>query len=107
MLFSRQLEKLANDYNSIPLKIQVLILRAKLGVTTGNIEQYEELMNQAKDYAVQYSLSDQEELIDKEIFDFNKELSKWTSMLSAPLRDRLAKIELEDYIKKMSQLVNK
>ena len=106
ILKSKNLQILIEGFNSIPLKIQVLILQAKLDIISNKISHYEELMNAAKQLAIEYDIIEQKELIELELANFNDEIRKWESIISTPVKNRLINTELEDYIKKMSQIVN-
>lgn len=104
--FNNNLQEIAEGFSSIPLKIKTLILQGKLEIISGNLAQYETVMNTAKQYASDYNLTELKNMIETELRNFNSEIKKWEQILSTSIKDRLIKTEIEEYIKKMSQIVN-
>ena len=105
--FISRLRELAEIMNSIPIKIRLLIVLGKLDLILGKHSSFEKLFSEAKRLASEYDLKAYEELIDEE--SKKSEISKWKSLLinNASLAERLDIVNLANYVRDASTLLNK
>ena len=101
-----QLEKFSEfvkNYNSIPLKLESLILKSKLELVNGNFEYFHLFINEALNLATEYQLENYKILIESEILKVNKEAEKWKKL--NPIKSLTAiPIEIKDYLREIYSL---
>ena len=99
------LKSLANNYNSIPLKIQSFILQGKLSLAKGDFTDFEENYNLSRNLAKEYELNNLEAWISNELNNFNLEILKWKNLIDTNSTLKILEaVEIQDYIKLAQQI---
>lgn len=102
------LASLAKQQNSYPLLGDVTILQAKLALIEGNLSKAMELLAHAKIIAEKNELEFLHRRINIEENLLKTQLKTWENLIkkNAPLRERLAQAQVEEYIVEAKKMVN-
>ncbi|MFX0150563.1 MAG: tetratricopeptide repeat protein [Candidatus Hodarchaeota archaeon] len=94
--------------HSIPLLVNTLILQAKFTLVEGNLTDAMDLLNRAKAAADEKNLRKLGEKVSEEKTLLVAQLDTWEVLIqnNAPLKERLARIQLEEYIMKASKIIH-
>jgi hypothetical protein len=100
------LASLAQQQHSFPLIVDVTILQAKLALIEGNLTKTMQLLAQAKITAEEKKLQFLYIRVIREENHLKTQLSAWENLIkkNAPLKERLAQAQLEEYIVKARKI---
>ncbi len=102
------LASLAKQQHSYPLLGDVTILQAKLALIEGNLSKVMQLLAQAKTIAEENELEFLHRRINIEENLLKNQLKTWENLIkkNAPLSERLAQAQVEEYIVEAKKMVN-
>ncbi|MHA1542648.1 MAG: tetratricopeptide repeat protein [Candidatus Hodarchaeales archaeon] len=101
-----ELHETANNKQNPQLMVQSLLLKTKLLLVEGNLEDTEKVLLQAREKAAEIGLTQLENKINHEIDTFHEELSKWTVLVKqASLIDRLEEVQIKKYIRDAQKII--
>lgn len=93
-----------HDQEFSPELVELSLLKAKMVIVDGEIEKALEILEQAKQDANTNNFHRLEEKVDFEITQIEREFQKWDAAIS--VRDRIEKVQLEDYLKEAQQMIS-
>lgn len=94
-----------NKFNSIPLKIQSMIIKSKLELAFGNYNEFKSVLKNAKDLATEYNLINYISLIDTENSKVNSEAEKWKPLLL--IQNNTPKSEeIKEYLERAKEILS-
>ena len=101
------LKTVADQQNSIPLRIQSDVLHAKMYLVQGEFDRFEKFLDKAKELAIEYNRKTVVDWIDAELADFQEQYQTWKSLIASdsPLINRFEKVSIENYIKDVRSLL--
>lgn len=107
--FLDQLYRTAQDYQSYTLIVEVLILKSRISLISGNVEEADKLLDQALIFSEEKGLKQLEMKIQKENLALKKELNRWKELTrnNVSLSERFEQSELKDYIKEAMEVVGR
>ncbi|MFX1514149.1 MAG: hypothetical protein ACFFCQ_16350 [Promethearchaeota archaeon] len=99
---------LAEEQHSFLLLVNTLILQAKFTLVEGNLTRAMQLLDQAKGIAEEKNLGKLSEKISAEKQLLITQLDTWEDLIqdNAPLKERLTRARLEEYISKALEIVH-
>ncbi|MHA1947537.1 MAG: tetratricopeptide repeat protein [Candidatus Hodarchaeales archaeon] len=101
-----ELYETATSKQSPQLMVQSLLLKTKLLLVEGNLQDTEKVLLQAREKAAEIGLTQLENKINHEIDTFHEELSKWTVLVKqASLIDRLEEVQIKKYIRDAQKII--
>ncbi|MHA2246404.1 MAG: tetratricopeptide repeat protein [Candidatus Hodarchaeales archaeon] len=102
------LVSLAEQQHSFPLLVNTLILQARFSLVEGNLTGAMDFLNKGKTTADEKKLVKLSEKVSVEIEILINQLDTWEALIqeNIPLKERLVRTRLEEYISKASKIVN-
>ncbi len=102
-LIDNQIQKL-DDQKFSPELVELSLLKAKLLIVEGEIEESIIILEKAKQIAKNNNFHRMEEKIGLEISWIDGEFKKWNAVIS--VKDRIKRVQIEEYLKKVQKMIS-
>lgn len=108
IVLSDQLYEISSKNHIPPFIIQSILIKTKLKLLTGNIDEIEKLLQEAESICVSMGLVILSTQVEKEMKKVSEEISRWKNLLNANpiLIKDLAKNEFVSYLKDVQKYIN-